>query len=543
MSPVSLAFFTIDHGTASTAVALIAPLEGRFRLLASGVAPRGAETEASLEDLVARVEAIEPGLLVDPVGWADWARLESATRPAHRVLCVAATEAAAGDLQRAFAGGGWEVAGRVTAERLDPLAAMEASLQPGLSAIAIGSPDGDADRGLRGALGPLLAAVMSQRPGLPMLLCGGSVDWTGLPLEPLIRLPAADHVAEPVDSALRIALGRLQLPPPQERWEAAVPGPALAGDVPDGRQTVRASVATLATLLDRRVEAVDIGHSGGTRTLAHPTGLIGHLVSADAALVPAEALDDPEQVEAIARWSAIRSDPFSLADRLRNLRLSPWRDLAGDGMRLRLAALRAALFRLDRQWRDPDGDHAVPAADMLICAGGAFAAVPPPAAAMAVVDGMRRPGALILFHDHARLLGPIGALPDQGDRRRLLADLLDDALLPLGSTIVTGEVRAGARVAATMRVTSHLQQHDLELAPDALRLVDLPPGVPARVEVEMREGQVMGVRARRIALDVAGGLGGLLVDTREIPLRLPERAERRRALLESWERPVWSADA
>jgi len=149
---------------------------------------------------------------------------------------------------------------------------------------------------------------------------------------------------------------------------------------------------------------------------------------------------------------------------------------------------------------------------------------------------------LTLFHDHARLLGPIGALPDDGDRRRLLADLLDDALLPLGSAIVTGEVRPGSRTPATIRVSSRLQQHDLELAPNALRLVDLPPGVPARVEVEMRDGHVLGVRARRIALDVTGGLGGLLVDTREVPLRLPERSERRRALLEAWERPVWGAE-
>ena len=61
MSAQSLSFFTIDRGTASTAVALIAPLGGRFRLLAAGVAPRGVEIEALLEDLVARVEATEPG--------------------------------------------------------------------------------------------------------------------------------------------------------------------------------------------------------------------------------------------------------------------------------------------------------------------------------------------------------------------------------------------------------------------------------------------------------------------------------------------------
>ncbi len=108
----------------------------------------------------------------------------------------------------------------------------------------------------------------------------------------------------------------------------------------------------------------------------------------------------------------------------------------------------------------------------------------------------------------------------------------------------SSRARSGAAPArpATLRVSSRLQQHDLELAPNALRLVDLPPGVPARVEVEMRDGQVLGVRARRIALDVTGGLGGLLVDTREVPLRLPERSERRRALLETWERPVWGSD-
>jgi hypothetical protein len=74
--------------------------------------------------------------------------------------------------------------------------------------------------------------------------------------------------------------------------------------------------------------------------------------------------------------------------------------------------------------------------------------------------------------------------------------------------------------------------------------VDLPPGVAARIELETREGTLLGGRDRRVELEVTGGLGGLLVDTREVPLRLPERAERRRVLLEAWERPVWgSADA
>ena len=37
------------------------------------------------------------------------------------------------------------------------------------------------------------------------------------------------------------------------------------------------------------------------------------------------------------------------------------------------------------------------------------------------------------------------------------------------------------------------------------------------------------------AVEVAGGLGGVLVDLRDVPLRLPERADRRRELLDGWQ--------
>jgi hypothetical protein len=73
-----------------------------------------------------------------------------------------------------------------------------------------------------------------------------------------------------------------------------------------------------------------------------------------------------------------------------------------------------------------------------------------------------------------------------------------------------------------------------------VRSFDLPPGLTATAELETREGVWLGVRTRHVALEVAGGLAGLLVDTRDVPLRVPERIERRRALIESWERPMWT---
>ena len=551
MSSAPLSFFTIDLGTASTAVALIAPCADRFRLLASAVAPAGTDLEALLEDVVARVEATEPGLLHGTDSWRSWARLVAGTSRPRRAVCAAATEAVLADLERAFLGAGWEVAGRILGKGLDPLAATELCLDPGVAAIVMASSaePGNDERAALPRLTACLAAAAWRRGDVPVLLCGPETGWGGdFPPAMVRRLPGPVRVAVSADSALRDALASLELPALGGPGAgdalgsvAASGGPAASGAA-DGRLGLRRSTLTLAALLDRRVEAVDIGASAGSRTLASPGGEVAHLVAADAALVPSGAVLDDHEMESLTRWSTIRSDPDSIADRFRNLRLEPWRDVGGDGGKLRMAALRSALSRLDSLWRSGvDGRGSPAGADLLICCGGAFAALPPPAAALAVVDGMRRPGALTLFHDHARLLGPVGTLPDEGDRRRLLVDLLDDVLLPLGSAIVAGELRSGARHAATLRVTSQLLQQEIELESGALRLVDLPPGVPARVEVQTREGSLLGVRARKLSLDVTGGLGGLLVDTREVPLKLPERSERRRALLEAWERPVWAA--
>jgi hypothetical protein len=538
MSSVSLAFFAIDHGTATTAASLIAPVEGRFRLLAAGAAPRGAEVDAILEDLVLRVEAVEPGLLGPTTGWRRWARLESTTRTPRRVLCVATTDGVADALRRMFAWRGWSVAGRVVAAYIDPLEAMTACLDPGIDALAVAAGGrGDDEQRLRARLAPLLAAVIHERPELPILVCGPA-DWpdlAGPTVVPLVAPDADPALPDPALQAVRVSLER-------------DPGDDPAEDLPDGRLAIAEAVATLAALLHRRIEAVDVGHSGGSRLLATPAGLERQVVSADAALVPGRVHPDTggrggsgldAAVDDITGWSTIRTDPYTLADRLRNLRLAPWRDGAGDGARLRLAALRAALARLDRTWRDRPSGGPIGTGDMLVCTGGAFAAVPPPAVALAVVDGMRSPGVRSLFHDHARLLGPIGALPDEGDRRRLLADLLDDALLPVGSTIIVGEGRVAGRAPIAMRLTSRLARQDMELPSGDVHLMDLPPGVPAQVELASRESGLLGLRSRRVVVEVTGGLGGLLVDTRDVPLRLPDRAERRRSQLEAWEQPVW----
>jgi hypothetical protein len=75
----------------------------------------------------------------------------------------------------------------------------------------------------------------------------------------------------------------------------------------------------------------------------------------------------------------------------------------------------------------------------------------------------------------------------------------------------------------------------LDLVPGGLALVNLPPGASAIAEFHFRDTVRLGARGRHFAIDVTGGLGGLVVDLRDVPLRLPERADLRGELLESWQ--------
>ena len=303
------------------------------------------------------------------------------------------------------------------------------------------------------------------------------------------------------------------------------------------------------------------------------------MIRADAALVPAlapqagtagvGAAEEERILDEIVSWAPLRDDGQTLRDRIRNLRLAPWRDAAGDGARLRLAAARAALARLDAAWltrfaldsdeqrtlEGPAGGAAQPGAaaarpdashtgggpapaDMLVASGGAFAAAPPPAVALALVDAVRRPGAVALALDHARTLAPLGLLEDENERRRLLVDLADDILLPLGGAILAGGLRPGRK--AHLRVEADGAASETALMPGTVQVVDLPPGLLASVELSAADELWVGVRARRVRFEMAGGLGGLLVDTRGIPLRLPAHPERRREALEAWQRPLWT---
>jgi hypothetical protein len=529
------AFFTLDHGTVSTSAALIAPVDGRYRMLAAAAAPAQLESESILEDLAWRVARTDASVAGSMEGWRDWSRLEVHTARAPRAVLVAATASSGELLERAFAGAGWTIGARFFEPNPDIVALGEACLDARVDAVVMGGRDGveQDEQEASYRLWPRVGALARYRDDLAVVACGPFAERPeGIHESRLFSLPGPDAVPLTADSKLRAAA---------QQVGAHLVGhgePASA----DARSALRTSVVSLAVLLGIRVDGIEIGTAAGSRTLAGPDGETAHAVIAAAGLLRPELLDDDEAGEALLRWSTLPGDPVARLDGLRELVLQPWAAIDAEGAHLRLAAVRAALERLEGAWPAAAPEGPTHAADALVLSGGVFAALPPAASALAVVDGIRRAGAAGILADHAGVLAPLGALPVEDDRQRLLNDLMDDCLLPLGSALVTGPLGVGGKKASTpgsMRVSSALGEEQLRLEPGLLRFVDLPPGISARLDIDPGDRPVLGVTGRRLSLDVRGGLGGLLVDTRDIPLDLPPGGEARRTMLAEWERPAW----
>jgi hypothetical protein len=403
-------------------------------------------------------------------------------------------------------------------------------LDPGVDGILVGAADPPAadERRAQGELGALVAAAALRRPEIPVILAGGMAGQLGA-------------FGDVTDRSARVLVGAPALPGPD-----GAPLRALLIDTAlpfnDARRALGAATQALAEILDRRVDVVEIGFDGGTRAGAWP-GESGGPAELDLAIVPSAALapaePDDQVVERLATWSTWTSDRHRLRDRMRELRIAPWADATGEGVALRMAAARAALSCLDRwtpEWADRQ------AADLVVVTGGPWAVTNGPSVALALSDVLRRPGATQFGLDHARLLSPLGSIPDPGERRQMLADLADDLLAPLGTVVTPAGLRHGRAVGEVhLHGANGGLGHDLRSG--GLEVLHLPPGTTAVAEFRFHDTVRLGGRGRHFALDVTGGLGGLVVDLRDVPLRLPDRADLRGELLESWQATVRNGGA
>jgi len=519
------AFLTLDTGAATIAAALIGRVDGRWRLVGSISMPAGADVDAVVGVMGDRAVAADPALAaaldLRRGGSVDLPRLEGTSHPPRQMAVLAASERAIDPLVATASRSGWHtVSGSM--EATDPLAMSELLLRAGVSAVLVGAgaPPAADERRLLGELAALVAAVAARRPDLTIVLAGGMTDllhaFGDLARRPgeVVFAPAAQR--DLPGGPLADLLIELALPPD------------------DAHRALGSGAMALAEVLDRRVDVVEIGFDAGTRAGALP-GVGGGPPSVDLAVVPTAALApaDPDDsvVDRVGRWSTWGADRHRLRDRLRELRIAPWADAAGEGATLRMAAARAALERLD-EWTPEWADR--PPADLVVATGGVWAVAPAPTIALALVDVLRRPGVGQFALDHARILAPLGSIPDSDERRAMVADLVDDLLAPLGTFVTPAGMRDG-RSAGSVVVRGPFGETRLDMMPGGLALVDLPPGAAAVAEFRFRDTVQLGGRGRHFAIDVTGGLGGLVVDLRHVPLRLPDRADLRGELLDAWQ--------
>ncbi len=530
------AFLTIDHGSATVSVALIGRAGGAWRLIGSLSIPTGGDLDPAVDLLLERTHAADPGL-ADAIGIAglhrdQLPRLEVRSRRPRRIAVVAGSERTLAGLVATASRSGWRTTGAST-ETTDPLAMSRILLDRGIAAIVVGAGDPPRadERGAIRELATLVAAVAIRRPEIPIILSGSMSEGldvfgdVGARPGEVMLAPAAAKASAGSDPDAEDPLADLLL-------ELALPAD-------DPRRALGAGTRALADVLDRRVEAIVLGHDAGARAVAIPAAG-GRPSSVRLAVVPSAAVapDDPDDavVDGVLMWITVPADRHRVRDRMRELRIAPWSDAAGEGSALRMAAARAALVRLGAATtRFDDG----PVPDLIVVASGVWTSVPAPAVSLAHIDVLRRPGASQYALDHARLLGALGAIPDAGERRVLFSDLVDDLLAPLGSVVTPAGLRAG-RSAGNVVVHASDGTNELELMPGGLELVDLPPGATAVAEFMFRDRVRLGGRGRHFAIDVAGGLGGLVVDLRDVPLRLPDRADRRRDLLAAWQSSLWA---
>ena len=524
------AFATLDRGTATCAAAVVGRVDGRWRLLAAAAVPSGADPDSLVAALRERVRAADPALAADlgldrdPGAGAgrasDLPRIEALGSAAPMVAVLAVTEATRRRLEADAAAAGWRTSG-ASAERDDPLATTRLATRPDVTTLLVGTADPAAadERDLVGELAALAGGVAERRPEVPVILVGAAAARAAdfPPATEVVPVPRPH--GEPASDLRGILAARR----------------AGSGDA---RQALAAVAATIAEVLDLRVELIDIGMSGALRARAEPAADRGAPATVAAAEVPSAVLglaDDDATLDRIEAWTTLGIDRARLRDRLAELRLCPWVDLGGEGALLRAAALRASLERLAEA---TEGELGGSAPDLVVLAGGAWSSIPAPAALMVLADGLRRPGVVQVALDPARLLAPLGVIEDEDERRRMLRDLATDALVPVGTLAIARGIRGG-RQAGHLRLVGAEAPVEMELGAGRLALVDLPPGESGEATMVFRAPVDLGTRGRRFAVRATGGLAGLVVDLRDIPLRLPERADARRDLLVRWEAALW----
>jgi MutL protein len=527
----------VDVGSAWTKAAVIGRARGRWRIAASLAQPTTWGDVELFTGLASRLAgSVDPRLtdhLVDLIAGAPRIACHTPRRAGRLGLAAVSSELSAAAARRVAESAGWvigEVAttddGRSLADRLGALQAADVDAW----LLAGGFDGGQSDQALEMA-GLVAAARNGSR---------APVVWAG-----------ADTLADAVEALFEPGAVR-RAPNPRPAPEIDHPTPLRRELEEMLRQLVepgevrrlspvafRRGVSELARATRRRIVGVDLGARYASWVHAEADGAAESRVYAGGGLASGSlvAAGGPAR---LARSLPLAIDELAVADALQNARARPATIPQTDD---ELAITQAAARQLLAMGIASDGY--VQGIDLLIGAGRVLAAAPRPAQAFAMLlDGVRPIGITGLAVDAAGALSPLGSL-DDAEIGEGLGALRDDLLTPLGSSVVCRGGRPGApAMRVTMRRTGWPDLGPIEVRTGQLVALPLGRGQQADLEIELEPGVSLGTprRARRVSASIHGGVVGLVLDARGVPLHLPRRSDDRRAMLSSW-RDVLSREA
>ena len=186
--------------------------------------------------------------------------------------------------------------------------------------------------------------------------------------------------------------GRATRVPTGRRCATLLTELALPAD--DARRALGPAVVTLASILDRRVELVEIGFDGGLRAVATPGGP-SEGPSADVAIVPTARLAPADPGRRGGRSGPGLDDRrLGSPSAARPAPRAADRAVVGPHRRRRRAADGRGPGRRWAAWPTRRPSSPAPRRpDLVIAAGGVWSIAPGPAVALALADVLRRPGA------------------------------------------------------------------------------------------------------------------------------------------------------
>ncbi len=521
----------LDVGSAWSKASVVGRARGRWRVVAHAAQPTAwgeASLVASVADrLHASVDTRLSGELDAILAGAPRIACRTPGRPGRMAIAAVTSQISGEAARRAAESAGWVVVAQVAADDGRPLPDRLATLMAAevdAWLIAGGFDNARPEQALEAA-GMVAAA---RGGGRSPVVWGGSAaladDVAALFAEGVVtsvrnpRPTAREESLDPLRHHLEELLNQVM---------------ETGGTRSLAPIAFRRAVAEIAREERLQVGAVDLGARYATWIFADgrtdPVAPESRVFAAGGLGSP--TLAAPGTTGHLVRMLALPVDELAVADTLQNMRSRPGTMPYTDE---ELAVTRAAGQLLLTALGE---NLATETMDVLIGAGRLLAASPTPMHALQLLlDGVRPLGVTQLAVDAAGLLGPLGSLPD-AELREGIGMLRDDLLVPLGTSVVVRGGRAGQpAVTARLHRAGWPDPEPMTIRGGQVAVLPLPRGERAELQLELAPGTTLpgARRAHHLRVEVSGGVVGLVLDARDVPMALPRRLDDRRAILAGW---------